>query len=381
MKKIAFLTDNLLSIGGVQRVLAVIAIALSKENNVTIITMGDDENSSDKTLYGLDKSEVLIRYFHPDTSKRHRLISGLYKQALPKCKLTSEIYARSSFPQSIRNQFIQELNKGKYDTIIAVHGGLSIKLASIRNHLNANRVIGWMHNSYQAFFTNTPCYYPYLENHFKHQLKKLDDFVVLTKTDANEYITRMGLHPSVIYNPLTLMPGEPSPCNQKRFLSIGRMTPLHKGFDILIDAFAIFAKNDKEWTLEIVGEGPEENNLRKKITNYNLEKRIIISPFTKDIQKHYSKSSIFVLASRWEGFGLVIVEALSHGLPIIASNLPAPREILTNEVASFFTPGNTKELAHAMAQTDNILRQRFKTIEHAKTFSVASISKKWSKLL
>ena len=86
-------------------------------------------------------------------------------------------------------------------------------------------------------------------------MTKLDGIIVLTNYDRGLYERELNLFPIAIYNPLSLTPeGEGSPA-YKRFLSVGRMSHLTKGFDILIEAFAIFARDNKEWTLEIVGEG------------------------------------------------------------------------------------------------------------------------------
>ena len=83
----------------------------------------------------------------------------------------------------------------------------------------------------------------------------------------------------------------------------------------MIEAFRLFAQRDSDWKLDIVGEGVEEELYRSLIQKYHLEDRVFIHPFTKNIQDYYSKAQVYVLSSRWEGFGLVLVEAMAHGLP------------------------------------------------------------------
>lgn len=352
-KRICFVTNTIFSIGGVQRVLAVVAKKLAEQCDVTILTL-EDIPDCDRSVYELDQSDIYYIFFRfPKVSRLndlvHKTVSGFYKKFLPKNQFTSEIYAHSSFPRCMRNSLIQTLNQGNYDVIIGVHGGLSMKLATIRKQLNARKVMGWMHNCYDAFFTNRPAYYEGLEDHFKWQMKKLEDFIVLSHTDAQLFSENMGLSPTVIYNPLTLTPGKPCDPNAKKFLSIGRMVPLHKGFDILIEAFAIFAQSNKEWTLDIVGEGPEKGKLESLIAEHHLENRITIHQFTHHIQKYYSAASVYVLSSRWEGMPLVLAEAMSHGLPIISSDIPISKELLMNlSFAHLFPSSNIKKLAECL---------------------------------
>lgn len=313
-----------------------------------------DDDCSHEDIYNLRESKVRIIYFkfRPVTKLSyytHKPYSWLYKKYLPKNKITSDLYAHSSFPRLQRKQLKYTLNSYHFDVIIGVHAFLSIKLATIRKSLHAKKVIGWMHNSYQAFFENEHPYLEDLKMHFMYQMKKLDHTIVLTHTDADLFQKNLGLETTVIYNPLTLEPGRRCDINSKTFLAVGRMSPLHKGFDILIKAFALFARQNKEWRLNIVGDGPEKESFQKLIDDNELSDRIIIYPFTKDIQKYYSSASVFVLSSRWEGFPLVIMEALAHGLPIITSDIPICREFLENmDFCTFFKSKNIIELSKSM---------------------------------
>ena len=94
------------------------------------------------------------------------------------------------------------------------------------------------------------------------------------------YYHAYGFSPFVIPNPLTIKPGQPANAKNKRFLAVGRLTPKHKGFDLLIKAFDKFAQTNQDWYLDIVGDGPEKDMLNKMIENRYLSRRVKIHPYT-----------------------------------------------------------------------------------------------------
>lgn len=351
--------DSIFSIGGVQRVTAVIAKELSKTCNVTIVTF-DHPDSQDITLYGLEEANIHYRFFsYPSIGKMKRLFcktySGLYRKAHLPGKTASNLYAHSSFPSEQRRALADELRQGNYDTIIGVHAPLAARLATIMPLLPGVCCVGWIHNSFEALFGLSSRYIgPELKRHYVYQFRKLHATVLLCKHDADSYRAfDSRLKPTVIYNPLTLVPGHPSDGTSKRFLAVGRFSPQHKGFDLLIDAFRLLAEKDKEWTLDIVGEGPEEKMYRQKITDYHLEQRVLLHPFTNHIQDYYSKAQVYVLSSRWEGFGLVLVEAMAHGLPIVSSDLPTSEEIM-GDFGLYFRNGDIEDLANKLEEATGI---------------------------
>ena len=383
MKRICFLTDSIFSFGGVQRVTAVIAKELAKDYDVTIVTK-DKPEQKDTTFYELDKANIHYRFFSfPEVSRWKyyfcKAYSYLYRRYLPQTRLTSNLYACSSFPHEQRKALYRELKEGNYDVIIGVHAPLAIRLASCRRHLRGTRLIGWIHNSYEALFGEGSLYIgPELCKHYEFQLAKLDHTIVLCRDDAQKY----HIPTKVIYNPLTLVPGPPSEGTSKKFLAVGRFSRLHKGFDLLIEAFRIFAQDNKEWTLDIVGEGVEEPLYRKYIKEYQFQERIHIHPFTNNIQQYYHEAQAYVLSSRWEGFGLVLVEAMAHGLPIISSNLPTSKEIL-GDFGLYFVNGDVNGMArqmHAATQLDWNSTSR-KAIEIAHRFNLETISRQWQQII
>jgi len=388
MKNICFVVDSIFSIGGVQRVTAVIAKELAKDYNVTILTF-DSPEKKDTSLYGLHETDIHYHFFSYPTigfiwDKICKAYSGIYQKYRPESKLLSDIYAYSSFPYPLRKALTQELNYGHYDIIIGVHAPLAGRLATIKNHFHNVKTIGWIHNSYEALFGETFRYIGAArKRHYVYQFKKLEQVILLCKHDADCYKNYdPKFHPTVIYNPLTLIPGDTSKGTSKHFLAVGRFSHQHKGFDILIKAFYLFSKNNKDWQLDIVGEGPEEELYRELINEYNLEKRITIHPFTNNIQSFYSNAQVYVLSSRWEGFGLVLVEAMAHGLPIVSSDLPTSKEIM-GDFGMYFKNGDIEDLAQRMEEATHIDWQAKskEAIAIAQQFDIKNIITQWKQLI
>lgn len=388
MKRICFLVDSIFSIGGVQRVTAVIAKELASDYDVTIVTF-DKQEDQDTSLYGLDRSNIQFRHFEYPTvgyikEKLCKIYSGLYQKLHLQAEWASNLYAHSSFPSERRNALAEELACGHYDAIIGVHAPLAARLATLRPQLPNVKLIGWIHNSFEALFGETSLYIgPDRKRHYIYQFRKLDNTILLCKHDMLSY-NKYDAHfkPVFIYNPLTLQPGNPSLGESKRFLAVGRFSYLHKGFDLLIKAFQLFTKTNTDWCLDIVGEGVEEEMYRSLIHQYGLEDRIIIHPFTNDIQSYYSAAQIYVLSSRWEGFGLVLVEAMAHGLPVVSSDLPTSKEIM-GSFGLYFKNGDIEELSEKLKEAtqfdwESKSKEAFKI---AKKFDVRNIVGQWKQLI
>ena len=390
MKRICFVVDSIFSIGGVQRVTAVIATELARTYEVTIITF-DDPMTKDTSLYGLSEANISYTFFrYPPVGKLkqkcYRAYSGLYRKLRLPFKWASNLYAHSSFPPERQKALSKALNEGNYNVIIGVHAPLATRLATLRKDLaNTNtKLIGWVHNSFEALFSETSLYIgPDRLRHYVYQFMKLDKTILLCEHDKESYHHYdPNFHPAIIYNPLTLTPGMPSKGCSKRFLAVGRFSHLHKGFDILIEAFHILALHDSEWKLDIVGEGPEEMLYHSLINKYKLEERVFIHPFTNRIQEYYSNAQIYVLSSRWEGFGLVLVEAMAHGLPIVSSDLPTSLEIM-GDFGIYFKNGNTEDLAQKLFEATQINwpKKSKEAFQIAERFNVCNIIERWKTII
>ena len=273
---------------------------------------------------------------------------------------------------------------GSYDVIIGVHAPLAGRLATIKSQLPGVKTIGWVHNSFEALFG---AQFRYIgagrKRHYVYQFRRLDHVVLLCHHDADMYQAYDPLFtPTVIYNPLTLTPGQRSDGTSKRFLAVGRFSRQHKGFDLLIEAFHLFAQHNSLWTLDIVGEGREENLLRELIRKYQLESRVTIHPFTTNIQQYYSQAQVYVLSSRWEGFGLVLVEAMAHGLPVVSSDLPTSLEIM-GDFGLYFKNGDISSLAQQLEAATRLDWPSLsgEALVIARRFDISHIIERWKALI
>lgn len=133
---------------------------------------------------------------------------------------------------------------------------------------------------------------------------------------------------------------------EKNIITIGRLVP-KKNIDLLIKAFSTICAKGEDVQLIIIGSGPEEEKLRKLVLDLSISQSVT---FTGQVSNPYSilkRCDLFILASIWEGFGMVIVEALTLGVPVIASDINSgPQQILENgKYGKLFNPYDSLELS------------------------------------
>ena len=175
------------------------------------------------------------------------------------------------------------------------------------------------------------------------QVKNFDKLVVLTKADLKEWESITN-NVQQIYNFSPFKSSDKSTLDKKRIISVGRLEP-QKGFDLLIKAFSKVNKEDlKGYTFHIFGDGEDKEALLKLISNFKLKNFIFLEGISKNIQEEMYNSSMYIMTSRYEGFPMVLLEALSVGLPIISYNCPSgPAEIIENNDCGFLVEFNNTE--------------------------------------
>lgn len=257
------------------------------------------------------------------------------------------------------------------------------------------------------FFKHKPVIINRLENPYsKLTSKKLakwlfgralrsSDYVVavskgLTK-DLMEHLNISEKKIKVIYNPVDLElthalskeeVNDYDFKNKKVVVTIARFTK-QKGLEDIIRAFSIVAKEIKDAHLLIIGQGKLRKILEKLIGQLDLNKKVSLVGFKDNPYKYLAKADLFVLASLWEGFGLVIVEAMACGLPIVSTDcISGPSEILKNGKYGKLVPvGNPVKLADAIifSLNDNLALSGG-AVERIEEFSANKIIKEYELL-
>ena len=214
-------------------------------------------------------------------------------------------------------------------------------------------------------------------------LKKLDRFVVLTDSDKSSWYELNNVE--VIPNPLSFTSTVNNDLINKRIISVGRYS-YEKGYDYLLQAWASIQDQCGEWRLDVYGDG-DQSSYDKLIDKLKIDRnRCALNPATQGIQKKFEESAIAVCSSRFEGFGLVIIEAMACGLPVVSFDCPwGPRSIIQNGKNGFLVEnGNVDKLAEAMLKLvlDKDLRSEMgKNAKiNVQRFSIDEIANKWKAL-
>lgn len=216
-------------------------------------------------------------------------------------------------------------------------------------------------------------------------VKGLDKFVVLTKEDKKRW-EKYCSNVEHIYNPNPMKNCSIAKLQNKKVISVGRLEP-QKGYDMLIDAWKFISIKYPNWILEIYGDGELKKQLEEKIYNYNIENNVYLCETTSDIESKYLESSLFVASSRYEGLPMVLIEAMSYGLPLVSFDCEyGPRELIDDTVNGFLVePNNIDLLAEKICSLieNEELRKRMgiNALEKSKQFSIDKIMIQWINLI
>ncbi|QFG53718.1 glycosyltransferase family 4 protein [Chryseobacterium sp.] len=182
----------------------------------------------------------------------------------------------------------------------------------------------------------------YRTSQLLRQTKQLDALVVLTKKDLEQW---QRTHKNIyhIYNFSSFAATHSADVTRKRAIAVGKLDA-QKGFDLLIDAWAQHKEELHNWTLDIYGQGEWKEKLSQKISFHELEGKIKLMGVSENIQEEMLNSSMFLFSSRFEGFALVFVEAMTCGLPVVSFDCPeGPAELIENDKNGILVPAEDVE--------------------------------------
>ena len=300
----------------------------------------------------------------------------------------------------------QQIKKDKPDVLIGIMSLCSI-VAQLASMGLGIPVVATEHDSYERP-DSAPM--PFFIKLYKFWICRMYSCVTVL-TDADKKIIGKRLrNVTVMENPLAMEPIETLSPRKKVILASGRVDNWHyKGFDVLIRAFGKLVQGlkskvqDEGWKLVIAGvwRSPETRTYLDGIAKEcGVLDKIEYTGFAEDMQKLYAESSLFVLSSRYEGFGLVLIEAMSQGCACIACDYKGRQREIMNptptlprregafeacETGILCEPDDVEALAEAMKKMieDDEYREsvRAKAIERSKYYSIENTMDRWEKLL
>lgn len=300
---------------------------------------------------------------------------------VPNLKSKNSIITTLKGLQRLRASFISVLD-AQPSTLIGTNTVINSLLASIKlvRNRNIDKVIGCEH---LPFDFGTRFTFKLREIFYKY----LDHVVLLTRRDAEKYQHLNLSNIRVIPNeaPETMVELVNS-TREKTLISVGRLTD-QKGFDILIEDMAPVLRKFDDWILEIYGEGELRPLLSEMIARLDMEDRIFLRGPVGNLQQKYQSSSIYLMTSRYEGFGMVLVEAQSNALPVVVYDCDSgPSEIVDDGQNGYLIPmGNSDEFRRRVEEL--ILNQEKRELmgraaaESVQRFSSEKIFLKWRALL
>lgn len=169
--------------------------------------------------------------------------------------------------------------------------------------------------------------------------KKYDRFVVLTEHDRKKWNAKTV---EVIPNFTNFVEQVSSNLNHKKAICVGRLTH-QKDMPMLIRAWKLVVEEEPEWTLDIWGSGNEYESLKSLIGETGLEKHVFLKGTSQRIEAEYNQASLFVLSSRYEGFALVLLEAMNAGLPCVSFDIPGCNNLISDGDNGFIAKERTTE--------------------------------------
>lgn len=372
--KIVYVTPALYMAGGVERVLTLKANYFAEH-------------------FGYDITIILTEgkgkpFFYPLSPKINVINLDIHFEELWTCSFLKKIWVYLKKQRLFKKALTAELMRIRPDITVSL---LRREINFIHDIKDGSRKIGELHvnrANYRNFEANNT---NILKNLFARfwmrslvqKLQRLDHFIVLTEEDAKAWPELDNI--SVIPDPLSFVPTVQSPLTSKRVLAVGRYV-YQKGFDLLLQAWAKIEHSCPEWSLAIYGDGdkaPYESFMHQLGIDAT---RCHLNGPTSDIQREYVNSSLLAFSSRFEGFGMVLVEAMACGLPVVSFDCPCgPKDIVKDGEDGFLVEsGNVDALADKMCKlmNDKTLRVSMSQagLKNVQRFGIEHVAEQWSRI-
>lgn len=364
---------QLKSSGGIERFVSTLASALSVENEVEIVA--NYGRPSDAPFFKLPKN-VSVKYLYPTQPKeislrkllREHKIGAILKE--PRRRFLIKYSQRAVFRKFLRNLNTDVIitERATYNKLVQkYYRGSAKKIASDHNfHQNNHKYIHELTTSIRGF-----------------------DYLVVCSSELYDFYKDMVLPVKckLISIPIAAIPEKKTDFSSKNIISVGRMVP-EKDFPALIRVMKLVHAENPDAKLFLVGCGKDFTSIRHLVAAEKMQDYVVLTGelTQSEIAKLYYKSSIFAMTSITEAFGLVLAEAMSYGLPVVAFDRASGAREQINEKNGILVPNaNEKMMAHeiiSLLNNEKMLKKyQSGALTYIETLKPEEIIKNWGKLL
>ena len=330
MKKVSILSLHL-GYGGIEKSICALANMLVNNYDVELaITYKLYDNPS----FELDP-KVKLKYLTTDRTPNAEKWKESIKRVKPVTFVKESIYSFSTLTLR-KKTMIDYIKKCNSDIIISTRDIFNTWLGKYGKK-NTYK-IGWEHNHHHG---NKK----YI-NKIVKSVSNLDSFVLVSSSLREFYQKKLkNIACYYIPNVIDEIPSSLSNLKEKRLIAVGRLCK-EKGYRDLIEMFKQVHKDYPDWHLDIIGDGKEKLSLQKLIDNYKLNEYIRLHGFQgkEYINNLLMNSSIYCMTSYTESFGIVLIEAMSHGIPCVAfSSAEGATELINNNINGYLIDNRNKK--------------------------------------
>ncbi len=372
MKKITIITMQLKTPGGIERFVSTLADMFSSDFKVEIVA--NYGRPEEKLTFPLSE-KVKTTFLTPTQPKEismKKLITGFKWHKIP-----NELRRRQKIDETREKAFKSFLKDLDTDYIITdralynhlvqkYYRGNAVKIATDHNfHQNKSQYIDELMDSIEGF----------------------DYLVVATDELKDFYSTKTDVKCLKINNPLDTIPSKKSDLSSKNLISVGRFVP-EKDFETLIDVMKLVHEKDENIHLTIIGDGITYPRVKTKVEKLGLEAVVSLPGFLSqaEIKQYYYDSSLFVLTSKTEAFGLVLTEAMSYGLPCIAfDRASGARAQITKHTGILIEDADVEKMANRIIKLlkDHELLKTYQNFinQAIVNYDKKQIQKDWAKIV
>jgi glycosyltransferase involved in cell wall biosynthesis len=375
--KISILIMNAYGMGGTVRATANLADELSLRHEVEIVSVF---RHRDTPFLPLSDRVTLTHLVDLRPSAKKWWRRGFTSRLASPSKLFHpEERAYDNFNAESDRALKRYLSEMQTDVLITTRAGLNIAAARLARE--GVVLVGQEHLHYGA-------HKPGLLDEIRQWYPKLHAIVTLTEADRVEYTRMLEGDRTLVYTIGNGLPETARPqsrLDNRLVVAAGRLVPV-KGYDRLLDVFAQVVEKRPDWKLRIYGTGSQADKLSQRTRALGLHNNVAFMGSTADMDNVLAKASLHVITSRFEGFGMTIIEAFATGVPVVSFNCPqGPREIITSGQDGVLVPdGDIDAFADAllalMDDKDEMRRLAENGLKTVGRYRISAVADRWDKV-